>query len=98
MNREILTKLADVLISSPTTPFTFDCEIKFKDNGKTERVTMCYCTEEEYDKLAGDNTFDEVIFFYLISTDTVLRDTMNNEDWEIIDIYEDSVIRLARCN
>lgn len=91
MNREILTKLADVLICAEKTPFTFDCEVKFNGIYGTDRVTMCYCTEDEYDKIVSDYAFDETIFFYIIVADNALKDTLNNSDWSIIDVYEDSV-------
>ena len=86
--------MADTLVSSTETPFTFDCKIKFRDDGKEERVTMCYCTQEEYDKIAGDFLLDEMIFFYLIDSEHILRDTINNEDWELLEVYEDSIILL----
>lgn len=93
MNKEILTKLADTLISVPT-PILFYCDIKFKDNGNTENVSMCYCTEEEYEKVSNSE-FDNDIFFYLISADGVLKDALNNDEWEITDINEDSAFTIA---
>ena len=93
MNREILTKLADIIISVPT-PILFDCDIKFKDNGNAENVSMCYCTEEEYEKVSNSE-FDEDIFFYLISTDGVIKDALNNDEWEITDINEGSAFTMS---
>ena len=90
---KVVTQLADVLIAGKT-PFTFDCKIRFRDDGKEEQVTMCHCTQEEYDKIAGDFLLDEMIFFYLIDDEHILRDTINNEDWELLEVYEDSIILL----
>ena len=90
---KVVTQLAETLISGEM-PFTFECKIKFKDTNETENVTMCYCSENDYEDIANNAAVDEMIFFYIIDAENVLRNTLNNNDFEIVEVYEDTIIEV----
>lgn len=95
MNKsEVITKLADAIIAANGQSFTIDCQIHWRedDDNKTTRDTICYCTDEEHDKLAGDETFDDTIFYYIIAGDGAFKHIFNDKnEWEIVDVYEDTL-------
>lgn len=90
---EVITKLADAIITTNGQSFTIDCQIHWRedDDKKTTRETICYCTDEEYDRLSV-KPFDNNIFYYIIAGDGAFKDVFNdNNEWEITEVYEDTL-------
>lgn len=93
-NMPIATKLAEIFIKKQDgdfTPITFDCLIRVNGNYNTECVTMCYCTEKEMETLMANPSFDDTIFFYIVVGENPISNLFNEEDFEIVDVYEESV-------
>lgn len=92
-NEKEFAKLADAIIQSNGNSFTIDCEIHWKDekDSKTSTQTICYCSQDEYDKLADDETFDDTIFYYIMDMDGELKRVFGDKnEWEIVEVYENT--------
>lgn len=92
-NDKEIAKLADAIIQSNGDSFIIDCEIHWKSDkdNKTSTRTICYCSEDEYDKLSSDETFDDTIFYYITDRDGDFKEVFNEcHDWEIIEVFENT--------